>query len=129
MKFASVRIVTQQFEQLIRFYQNLSTIEPRHRTDGFAEIHFEGVVLAISDERLIRLHNNGLAVAASNRSAILEFQVEEVEAILLRVSSTQVVMPVTIMPWGNTCALLQDPDGNLVNIFSIPEQIRQSAAH
>ncbi|TVT91314.1 VOC family protein [Pseudomonas sp. HT11] len=129
MKFASVRIVTQQFEQLIRFYQNLSTIEPRHRADGFAEIHFEGVVLAISDERLVRLHNNGLAVAASNRSAILEFQVEEVEAILLRVSSTQVVMPVTIMPWGNTCALLQDPDGNLVNIFSIPEQIRQSAAH
>ncbi|WP_369302926.1 VOC family protein [Pseudomonas sp. N2-5-1-1] len=129
MKFASVRIVTQQFEQLIRFYQNLSTIEPRHRADGFAEIHFEGVVLAISDERLIRLHNNGLAVAASNRSAILEFQVEEVEAILLRVSSTQVVMPVTVMPWGNTCALLQDPDGNLVNIFSIPEQIRQSAAH
>ncbi|WP_242196456.1 MULTISPECIES: VOC family protein [unclassified Pseudomonas] len=129
MKFASVRIVTQQFEQLIRFYQNLSTIEPRHRADGFAEIDFEGVVLAISDERLVRLHNNGLAVAASNRSAILEFQVEEVEAILLRVSSTQVVMPVTIMPWGNTCALLQDPDGNLVNIFSIPEQIRQSAAH
>ncbi|WP_416363425.1 VOC family protein [Pseudomonas sp. NFX183] len=129
MKFASVRIVTQQFEQLIRFYQNLSTIEPRHRADGFAEIHFEGVVLAISDERLVRLHNNGLAVAASNRSAILEFQVEEVEAILLRVSSTQVVMPVTVMPWGNTCALLQDPDGNLVNIFSIPEQIRQSAAH
>lgn len=114
--------MTQQFEQLIRFDQNLSTIGPRHRADGFAEIHFEGVVLAISEERLIRLHNNGLAAAASSRSAILEFRVEEVEAILMRVSSTQVVMPVTIMPWGSTFAMLQDPDGNLVISSQYPNR-------
>ncbi|MGU9821571.1 VOC family protein [Pseudomonas sp. LF090] len=98
MKFASVRIVTQPFEQRIPLYQKLSTIEPRHRADGFAEMDFEGVVLAISDERLVRLHHNGLAVTASNCSAIPAFQVEEVEAFLLRVSSTQVVMAVTILP-------------------------------
>ncbi|ARB30200.1 glyoxalase/bleomycin resistance/dioxygenase family protein [Pseudomonas tolaasii] len=121
MKFASVRLVTQQFEQLVQFYKNLSGIEPRQLAPGFAELHFEGVVLAISDEALIRLYNNGLAVAASNRSAILEFQVPEVEAVLRRFSSAEVVMPVTKMPWGNTSALLSDPDGNLVNLFSKPE--------
>ena len=121
MKFASVRLVTQQFEQLVQFYQNLSDIAPRHLAEGFAEVHFEGVVLAISDERLIRLYNHGLAVAASNRSAILEFQVVDVAAVASRVSSTNVVMPATKMPWGNTSALLQDPDENLVNIFSKPE--------
>jgi len=120
MKFSSVRLVTNKFEQLVRFYQNLSTIEPRHLADGFAEIHFDGVVLAISDERLIRLHNNRLAVAASNRSAILEFQVDDVEAVLLRVRGAEVVMPITIMPWGNTSLLLRDPDGSLVNVFSKP---------
>ncbi|WP_248798186.1 VOC family protein [Pseudomonas sp. MWU13-2105] len=120
MKFSSVRLVTHQFEQLVQFYQNLSTHEPRHLADGFAEIHFDGVVLAISDERLIRLHNNGLAVAASNRSAILEFQVDDVEAVQLRISGADIVMPITVMPWGNTSLLLRDPDENLVNIFSKP---------
>lgn len=120
MKFSSVRLVTHQFEQLVQFYQGLSSLEPRHLADGFAEIHFDGVVLAISDERLIRLHNNGMAVAASNRSAILEFQVDDVEAVLLRVSGAEIVMPITIMPWGNTSLLLRDPDGSLVNVFSKP---------
>jgi len=78
-------------------------------------------VKAISDERLIRRHHNGLAVAVSNRSAILAFQVGDVEAFLLQVSNAEVMMPVTKMPWGNTSALLQDPDGNLVIIFSAPE--------
>jgi len=61
-----------------------------------------------------------MAVAASNRSAILEFQVDDVEAVLLRVSDAEVVMPITIMPWGNTSLLLRDPDGSLVNVFSKP---------
>ncbi|MFL1544557.1 VOC family protein [Pseudomonas sp. O39] len=70
---------------------------------------------------MIRRHHNGLAVVASNRSAILAFQVDDVEALLLQVSNAEVMMPVMKMPWGNTSALLQDPDGNLMIIFSAPE--------
>ncbi|URX62533.1 VOC family protein [Luteibacter anthropi] len=120
MKFASVRIATRQFEKLLGFYQAMFSVEPRRLADGFAEIPFDGAVLAISDESLIQLHNNGLAVAASNRSAILEFQVDDVEAVLSRVDRASVAMPVTVMPWGNTSLLLRDPDGNLVNVFSRP---------
>lgn len=120
MKFSSVRLVTNNFQHLVQFYQNLSTIEATHLAEGFAEIHFDGAVLAISDERLIRLHNNGLASAASNRSAILEFQVDDVEAVLRRVSAAEIVMPVTKMPWGNVSLMLRDPDGSLVNVFSKP---------
>ncbi|TPG88765.1 VOC family protein [Pseudomonas caspiana] len=120
MKFSSVRLVTNNYERLVQFYKNVSAIEPRFLADGFAEIHFNGIVLAISDKHLIRLHNNGLAVAATNRSAILEFKVGNVEAVLLRVNDAEVVMPVTIMPWGNTSLLLRDPDGSLVNVFSKP---------
>lgn len=120
MKFASVRIATRQFEKLLAFYQAMSSVEPRRLADGFAEIPFDGAVLAISDESLIQLYNNGLAVAASNRSAILEFQVDDVEAVLSRVDRASVAMPVTVMPWGNTSLLLRDPDGNLVNVFSRP---------
>lgn len=120
MKFASIRLATRQFDQLIQFYQTLSTVEPTHLAEGFAEIRFDGATLAISDEYLIRLHNNGLAVAASNRSAILEFEVDDVEAVLSRMNPKDVAMPVTVMPWGNTSLILRDPDGNLVNVFSRP---------
>lgn len=122
MKFASVRLVTNEFPRLVAFYQKLSGVEALHLADGFAEIRLDGVVLAISSEHLIRLFNKGAATAAANRSAILEFQVDDVEAVFIRMrdASVEVVMPVTAMPWGNISLLLRDPDGNLVNVFSKP---------
>ena len=122
MKFASVRLVTNDFERLVAFYQKLSGLEPLHFADGFAEMRFEGIVLAISSEHLIRLYNESAATAAANRSAILEFQVDDVEAVFDRMhgAGAEVVMPAKIMPWGNISLLLRDPDGNLVNVFSKP---------
>lgn len=120
MNFASVRLVTQKFEELVQFYQDLSTVEATHLAEGFAQIQFNGVILALCDERLVRLHNDGVAVAASNRSAILEFQVADVAAVLERMPDADVAMPITLMPWGNTSLLIRDPDGSLINIFSRP---------
>jgi uncharacterized glyoxalase superfamily protein PhnB len=81
-------------------------------------------VLAISSEHLIKLFNAGAATAAANRSAILEFEVEDVDAVFERMNAlgTDVVMPATLMPWGNRSLLLRDPDGNLVNLFSRPRR-------
>lgn len=124
MKFASVRIVTQDLDRLIEFYQRLSGIEAARLADGFAELRFEGATLAISSERLIELFNVGAATAAANRSAILELEVEDVDAVFERMSAsgTNIVMAPTSMPWGNRSLLLRDPDGNLVNLFSRPRR-------
>ncbi|MCC8392539.1 VOC family protein [Paraburkholderia sp. MMS20-SJTR3] len=122
MKFASVRVVTPDIERLVRFYQRLSGIEAVRPADGFAEMRFEGSTLAISSEHLIKLFNAGAAIAAANQSAILEFEVDDVDAVFERMNArgTTIVMPTTLMPWGNRSLLLRDPDGNLVNIFSRP---------
>ncbi|WP_233808335.1 VOC family protein [Paraburkholderia sp. HP33-1] len=124
MKLASVRVVTRDTDGLVEFYQRLSGIEAVRPADGFAEIRFGGATLAISSEHLIELFNVGAATAAANRSAILEFEVEDVDAVFERMnaSGTNIVMPTTLMPWGNRSLLLRDPDGNLVNIFSRPER-------
>ena len=124
MKFASVRVVTRDVDGLVGFYQRLSDIEAVRPAEGFAEIRFEGATLAISSEHLIELFNVGAATAAANRSAILEFEVEDVDAVFERMnaSGTNIVMPTTLMPWGNRSLLLRDPDGNLVNIFSRPKR-------
>jgi len=58
--------------------------------------------------------------AGKNRSAILEFLVEDVDKDFLRLQgqvSTFVQEPTT-MPWGNRSVLFHDPDGNLVNLFT-----------
>jgi catechol 2,3-dioxygenase-like lactoylglutathione lyase family enzyme len=122
MKFASVRLVTEQFEAVLAFYKNLSGIEPVRLADGFAEVRFDGVVLAVSSQQLVARFNAGAAIAASNRSAILEFEVADVEAVHRRLlqAHVEIVLPPTRMPWGNLSLLARDPDGNLVNIFSKP---------
>lgn len=121
MKFASVRLVTNKFEALVSFYSLLSAAEATRLADGFAEVRLDGATLAISEERLVRLYNEGAAMAASNRSAILEFEVPDVEGVLARmVDTAEVVMPPSSMPWGNRSLLIRDPDGNLVNVFSRP---------
>ena len=122
MKFASVRVVSPDIDRLVEFYQRLSGVDAVRLADGFDEIRFEGSTLAISSEHLIKLFNVGAATAAANQSAILEFEVEDVDAVFERMhaSGTTIVMPTTLMPWGNRSLLLRDPDGNLVNIFSRP---------
>lgn len=124
MKFASVRVVTRDIDELVEFYQRLSGIEAVRPADGFAEMRFEGATLAISSEHLIELFNVGAATAAANQSAILEFEVEDVDAVFERMNAygANIVMPTTSMPWGNRSLLLRDPDGNLVNIFSRPKR-------
>jgi len=121
MQFSSVRLVTNAFESLVSFYTRLSGTEATRLADGFAEVRLDGATLAISEEHLVQRFNAGAATAAANRSAILEFEVADVPEVYARLKdSAPVVMPPTLMPWGNHSLLLRDPDGNLVNIFSRP---------
>ena len=121
MKFASVRLVTNDVERLAAFYARLSGVPAVHLADGFAEVRLRGATLAISAEQLIQRFNAGAASAAANRSAILEFEVDDVEVVRSSLeSAAEVVQEPTLMPWGNRSLLLRDPDGSLVNVFSRP---------
>ncbi|RYH70141.1 MAG: VOC family protein [Alcaligenaceae bacterium] len=121
MKFASVRLVTLDVERLIAFYTQLSGVAAVHLADGFAEVRFPGATLAISAEHLIQRFNAGAAPAGANRSAILEFEVDEIDRVMSSLGSAAVIVQEpTVMPWGNRSLLLRDPDGSLVNVFSRP---------
>jgi uncharacterized glyoxalase superfamily protein PhnB len=121
MKLASVRLVTNDLDRLASFYTMLTGVAATRLTPDFAEIRLEGAILALSTERPIKQFNAGAATAAANRSAIFEFQVDDVDGVHNRLIGTvDCVMVPTEMPWGNRSLLLRDPDGNLVNIFSKP---------
>jgi len=128
MKFASIRLVTHDVERLATFYAHLSGVAAVRPADGFAEIRLPGATLAISSEQLIQRFNAGAASAAANRSAILEFEVDDVDGVLSTLGGTAVVVQgPTVMPWGNRSLLLRDPDGSLVNVFSRPHGVAVAA--
>ena len=58
--------------------------------------------------------------AAANRTAIIEFIVDDVDAEYerLRGHIFEVVTEPTTMPWGNRALLFRHPDGNLINLFT-----------
>jgi uncharacterized glyoxalase superfamily protein PhnB len=123
MKFASVRVVTDQFETLVTFYASLTGAEPTRLAPGFAEIRLEGCTLAISSREIIERVNGGAIVPNTNRSLMLELEVEDADALLERAMRlAEIVQQPTTMPWGNRSMLLRDPDGAIVNVFSRPRR-------
>ncbi|WP_294769517.1 VOC family protein [uncultured Rhodoferax sp.] len=133
MKFASVRLVTAdaaRIDTLVSFYTRLTGLTATRPVPDFAELRFAGLVLAITSERMVQQFNAGASRAAANQSAILEFEVDNVDALHQRLAdAAATAMPPTTMPWGNRSLLLRDPDGNVVNVFSRPVANAQEAAH
>jgi len=123
MNFASVRLVTNDVDRLAAFYGTLTGTAPTRLAPDFAQLTLPGgATLAISSERMIAQFNAGAAIAAANRSAIIEFQVDDVDAEHKRLdSAVDTIMTPANMPWGNRSMLLRDPDGNVVNVFARPK--------
>lgn len=122
MKLASVRLVTDDLPTLSAFYSVLTGTEPvsPFGPGDYAELHTEGGIVALATSAGVERFNNAAATAAANRSAILEFQVEDVDAERARLADqvTDWVQEPTTQPWGNRSMLFRDPDGNLINVYS-----------
>ncbi|WP_445166647.1 VOC family protein [Mycolicibacterium sp. Dal123E01] len=127
MKFISTRIITADVTRLVEFYELLTGVDAVWGSELFAEIPTAIGTLAIGSDKTVPLFGAGSAEPAANRSAILEFIVEDVDAEFerLREHLDEFVTEPTTMPWGNRALLFRDPDGNLVNLFTpVTDQAR-----
>lgn len=120
MKFVSTRIITADVQRLVGFYEMVTRVSAVWANELFAEIPTPAATLAIGSDQTVPLFGAGSAEPAANRSAIVEFIVDDVDAEYerLREQLTEVVTEPTTMPWGNRALLFRDPDGNLVNLFT-----------
>ena len=122
MHLASIRIITADVDRLVAFYEAVTGLTAARHTPDFAELRTLGATLAIGSTRTLALFGGAaVAKAAANRSAIIEFQVDDVDAEHARLApdiGPALVQPPTTMPWGNRSLLLRDPDGTLVNLFA-----------
>ncbi|PPH53777.1 VOC family protein [Rathayibacter sp. AY1E2] len=121
MSFTSLRIVTDDLDALVAFYEQVVGRPAERPAPVFAQFTGAGATLAIAHTSTVAVLD-GAVVPASNRSVLLEFEVPDVDRAFAELGprSEDVVLPPSTMPWGNRSALVRDPDGNAVNLFSRP---------
>lgn len=119
MNLVSLRLITDDVDRLVDFYERVTGITAARPVPVFAELRTPNGTLAIGGAQTVALFGPGSAEPAANRSAIVEFLVEDVDAVFAALpADVPVVQPPTTMPWGNRSLLLRDPDGTLVNLFT-----------
>lgn len=121
MRFSYTRLVTEDVPRLVAFYAELLGATPQGSGD-YVELHPGGAILAIVSRQAAEQMHGGAWPAAANRSAILEFEVSDVDAERARIDGlvSDWLQPAKDMPWGNRSMLFRDPDGNPINVFSPP---------
>ena len=119
MRFASTRLVVRDIKTVVNFYEKITQQKAEWLAPVFAEIVTPAATLAIGAAETVALFKEGSAEPASNRSAIIEFEVEDVEAEFARLKSeVEVVHEPKTMPWGNRAAQFRDPEGTLVSMYT-----------
>ncbi|GHI91974.1 MULTISPECIES: VOC family protein [Streptomyces] len=120
MNLVSIRVITGDVARLVDFYERATGLRATWATEDFAELPTASGTLAIGSTRTVPLFAPGSARPAENRSVIIEFLVEDVDAVHRNLAGyvTEFVKEPTTMPWGNRALLFRDPDGNLVNFFT-----------
>jgi len=119
MKLAHTRIVTQDVQTLASFYEEITGIAAVG-TGDYREFKTPSGSFAISSQSKMERHGAGTTVPASNHSAVLDFEVKDVDRERNRLHNIvdQFVMEPTDQPWGNRSMLFRDPDGNLITFFA-----------
>ena len=119
MRFASTRLIARDIKALVGFYEKLTDQKAEWLAPVFAEIVTPAATLAFGAAETVALFKEGIAEPASNRTAIVEFQVEDVEAEFARLKDDlDVVHAPKMMPWGNCAAQFRDPEGTLVGMYT-----------
>lgn len=120
MEFASVRIITDDLDRMVDFYEQVTGITAERPAPAFAEFVSPLATLAIAHTQTLVAFGDDSAQPAANLSTILEFRVHDVDAEFERLNPHvgSWVQEPTTMPWGNRSILFRDPDGNLVNLFA-----------
>ena len=122
MNLFSIRVITENVEQMTAFYETVTGVPRTQSQPVFAEIFTDQGILAIGNSQTLSFFDGVDSIkSATNRSMILEFKVSDVDAEYERLAKFLegcVAQAPKMMPWGNKSLLFWDPDGNLVNMFA-----------
>lgn len=127
MKLASIRIIVRNMKAVVDFYEKVTGHTAEWLAPVFAEVVTPGATLAIGSIDTVHLFQPDSLEAGANRTAVIEFQVDDVQAEFERLQrDVEVVLAPKLMPWGNLTAQFRDPEGNLVALYTpVTEEAKQ----
>src|ERR1700677_3717308 len=118
MKFASTRLIAADIKGMVAFYEMVTGLSAEWLAAAFAEIVPPAATLAIGSAETVALWKEGSAEPGANRTAYIEFQVEDIDADYERLKDkVQLVQELKIMPWGNKTFQFRDPEGTAVSLY------------
>lgn len=118
MKLASTRLIAADITAMVTFYEMVTCTPARWLAPVFAEIVTSSATLAIGALETVGLFMEGSAESGLNRTAILEFQVIDIDAEYERLKErVSVLRGIQMMPWGNRTFQFRDPEGTLVALY------------
>jgi catechol 2,3-dioxygenase-like lactoylglutathione lyase family enzyme len=122
MELASVRIITHDVARLTAFYERVTGRTATWPAPVFAEIRTAQATLAIGDVVTVGMLGAAAPRPGQTSGVVIELLVDDVDAQFARLGldPDAVALGPTTMPWGNRSAIVRDPDGNLVNLFTRP---------
>lgn len=124
MELVQARLVTDDVARLAAFYAGLiGAREPLN--EYYVEVPAGPMTVGFSKRRFTEYCAAATACpdpARPPREVILDFLVRDVDAEYPRIAALGVgwVLPPTTQPWGSRSMIFNDPEGNLVNVFSRP---------
>ena len=104
---------------VVGFYEMVTGQAADWLAPAFAEIVTPGATLAVGSAETVALFAEGSAEPAANRTAILEFMVDDIDAEFERLNGkAEIVHGPKMLPWGNRTAQFRDPEGTLVSLYT-----------
>jgi predicted enzyme related to lactoylglutathione lyase len=118
MKLASIRLIAADIKAVVAFYELVTELPAQWLAPQFAEIVTPAGTLAIGSPETVALFSPGSAEPGANRTAILEFMVDDIDAAFERLKDqADIVHGPKLLPWGNRTFQIRDPEGSAVSIF------------
>ncbi|MGN6374184.1 MAG: VOC family protein [Sphingomonas sp.] len=118
MKFASVRLIATDIRAMVAFYELVTDQVAEWLAPQFAEIVTPVATLAIGSADTVAIFAEGSAEPGANRTAILEFMVDDIDAAFVRLKDkVELVHAPKLLPWGNRTFQVRDPEGSAVSLF------------
>ncbi len=119
-RFNGVCIITPDIGRLGKFYSEVLESE-LVGDDISAVVKTEGAELAFFYEPGMEQFAPGSMIGAGRGAYTLEFEVADVDREYDRLAKmgVPVVKPPATYPWGRRSAWFRDPDGNIVNFYTV----------
>ncbi len=123
VQITHVCIITPQFAKMKEFYARLLQIEPKKFTEDYVEFQIPGAIISLYEEASWAQTVPEAVPQPGTGGMMLELQVANADREFERLHSLglkmDIILPPTTFPWGNRSIYLRDPDGNLLNVYSV----------